>query len=267
MNQVQLISLDLDGTLLDPAGQITQASRDAIARARAAGVRVVINSGRSVAEAFQYAGEAGCDSLVSALGGAAVADAASGRVLRRWDVPEDSGRRVLELCLGRDIELMIFAGEEIVLDPFSKASLERTFPSPVFHSRAVVTDDPLAYLEARRLPLTKLHGDRPDRRLLDGLAALPGVQLTAANACDFELVAAGVDKGRALAMIALLYGVPLDRCAAVGDSDNDLAVLRAVGTPIAMGNAAPQVKAACRLTVPSNGEDGVAQAILSCLDR
>ena len=268
MDRVQLISLDLDGTLLDPAGQITQASRDAIARAREAGMRVVINTGRSVAEAFQYAGEAGCDSLVSALGGAAVADAASGRVLRRWDVPEDSGRRVLELCLGRDIELMIFAGEEIVLDPFSKASLMKTFPFPVFHHRAVVADDPLAYLAERRLPLTKLHGDQaPGRYPLDELAALPGVQLTAANAHDFELVAAGVDKGRALAMIALLYGVPLDRCAAVGDSDNDLAVLRAVGTPIAMGNAAPQVKAACRLTVPSNGEDGVAQAILSCLDR
>ena len=102
MDRVQLISLDLDGTLLDPAGQITQASRDAIARARATGVRVIINTGRSVAEAFQYAGEAGCDSLVSALGGAAVADAASGRVLRRWDVPEDSGRRVLELP---DLEL------------------------------------------------------------------------------------------------------------------------------------------------------------------
>ena len=250
MDRVQLISLDLDGTLLDPAGQITQASRDAIARAREAGMRVVINTGRSVAEAFQYAGEAGCDSLVSALGGAAVADAASGRVLRRWDVPEDSGRRV----------------QEIVLDPFSKASLMKTFPFPVFHHRAVVADDPLAYLAARRLPLTKLHGDQaPGRYPLDELAALPGVQLTAANAHDFELVAAGVDKGRALAMIALLYGVPLDRCAAVGDSDNDLAVLRAVGTPIAMGNAAPQVKAACRLTVPSNGEDGVAQAILSCL--
>ena len=130
----------------------------------------------------------------------------------------------------------------------------------------MVADDPLAYLAERRLPLTKLHGDQaPGRYPLDELAALSGVQLTAANAHDFELVAAGVDKGRALAMIALLYGVPLDRCAAVGDSDNDLAVLRAVGTPIAMGNAAPQVKAACRLTVPSNGEDGVAQAILSCL--
>ena len=72
----------------------------------------------------------------------------------------------------------------------------KTFPFPVFHDRAVVADDPLAYLAERRLPLTKLHGDQaPGRYPLDELAALPGVQLTAANAHDFELVAAGVDKG------------------------------------------------------------------------
>ena len=53
-----------------------------------------------------------------------------GETLRRWDMPEESGRRVLELCLGREIELMIFAGEEIVVDPFSKESLSRTTPSP-----------------------------------------------------------------------------------------------------------------------------------------
>ena len=64
----------------------------------------------------------------------------------------------------------------------------------------------------------------------------------------------------------MMYGVPLDQCAAVGDSDNDLAMLRAVGTPIAMGNASPAVKeTACRVA-PSNGEEGVAAAILSCLE-
>ena len=41
---IRLIALDLDGTLLDPAGRITQASKDAIARARAAGVRVLIRN-------------------------------------------------------------------------------------------------------------------------------------------------------------------------------------------------------------------------------
>lgn len=55
---------------------------------------------------------------------------------------EESGRRALELCLGREIELMIFAGEEIVVDPFSKESLSRTYPFPIFHSAAVVAEDP-----------------------------------------------------------------------------------------------------------------------------
>ena len=83
----------------------------------------------------------------------------SGETLRRWDMPEESGRRALELCLGREIELMIFAGEEIVVDPFSKESLSRTYPFPIFHSAAVVAEDPRAYLEEKGLPLTKVHGD------------------------------------------------------------------------------------------------------------
>ena len=47
---IKLISLDLDGTLLDPKGRVTSASKRAIAKARAAGVRVVVNTGRPVQE-------------------------------------------------------------------------------------------------------------------------------------------------------------------------------------------------------------------------
>ena len=42
---------------------------------------------------------------------------------------------------------MIFAGEEILLDPFSKASLLRTYPYPAFHDNARTVDDPLAVVE------------------------------------------------------------------------------------------------------------------------
>ena len=264
---IRLIALDLDGTLLDPAGRITQASKDAIARARAAGVRVVLNTGRPIQEAVWFAGEAGCDALLSCLGGAVV-DGVRGETLRRWDMPEESGRRALELCLGREIELMIFAGEEIVVDPFSKESLSRTYPFPIFHSAAVVAEDPRAYLEERGLPLTKVHGDWNQARYpLEELGALPGVQLTASNDHDFELVPDRVDKGRAMALIALLYGVPLGETAAVGDSDNDLSMLRAAGLPIAMGNAPAAVREAARRTAPSNQEEGVAWAISRCLEE
>ena len=263
---VKLIALDLDGTLLDPSGAVTDATKEAIARARAEGVRVVLNTGRPIPEAIHFSREAGCDDLISCLGGAALVDGEDGHVLRRFDIREPSGSRALELCLNREIELMIFAGNQILVDPFSKRSLLRTYPFAAFHDNAVLTEDPMAYIKEHGLPMTKIHGDwNPGRYPLEELAALPGIQLTRSNERDFELVAAGVDKGRMLSLLAMMYGIALEDCAAVGDSDNDLAMLQVAGTPIAMGNAAQRVKnAACRIA-PGNDEEGVAQAILSCL--
>ncbi|MGI5963507.1 MAG: Cof-type HAD-IIB family hydrolase [Lawsonibacter sp.] len=264
---VKLIALDLDGTLLDPAGQVQETTKRAIAQARRAGVRVVLSTGRPIPEAIWFSHQAGCDSLISCLGGAALVHGESGEVLRRWDIPEPSATRALELCLNREIELMIFAGDAILLDPFSKDSLLRTYPYPAFHENAKTVGDPLSYRQEHGLPLTKIHGDyNPSAYPLAELSALPGVELTASNEHDFELVPAGVDKGRTLALLALLYGVALDDCAAVGDSPNDLSMLQVVGTPIAMGNAAQEVKAVARWTTASNGEDGVAKAIFACLE-
>lgn len=264
---VKLIALDLDGTLLDPSGRIPRSAKDAIAKARGAGVRVVLNTGRPIPEAIFFAREAGCDELLSCLGGAALVDHSTGEVLRRHDIFEPTGTKALELCLNREIELMIFAGNEILSDPFSKQSLLRTYPYPAFHDNAILTEDPLAYMAEHGLPLTKIHGDwNKENYPLEELRALPGIELTASNDRDFELVAAGVSKGRMLALLALQYDIALEDCAAVGDSDNDLAMLRVAGTPIAMGNASQRVKdAACRVA-PTNGEDGVAWAILSCLE-
>ena len=263
---IKLISLDLDGTLLDPKGQITAASKEAIARAKAAGLRVVVNTGRDCHEAAWFAREAGCDGLNASTGGGIVSDGE--RTLRRWDVPEEAARRALELVLSwQGVGLLIFAGEKTLVSSAYKRELERYYPFPAFHAHAVVTDDPVGYMAEHRLPLTKLHGELdPSRYPLDRLRAIEGVFLTTSSSHDFELVAAGVNKARALAVIAGRYGIPLEECAAVGDSANDLEVLRAAGLPIAMGNAPEQVKAAAARIAPSNGSEGAAWAVLSCLD-
>ena len=264
---IKLIALDLDGTLLDPAGKITQATKDAIARARAAGIRVVLNTGRPKPEAIHFSREAGCDGLISCLGGAAIVDGETEETLQRWDIPEPSGSRALALCLNREIELMIFAEDLILMDPFSAASLRHTYPFPVFHSHALELEDPLAYMAERGICLTKLHGDyNPGNYPLEEMAQLPGVALTSASDNDFELVPAGVDKGLALARLAEHYGVTLEECAALGDSDNDMAMLRAAGFPIAMGNANGAVKGAAAWVTDTNANEGAAQAILKCIE-
>lgn len=265
---IRLIALDLDGTLLDPAGQITDETKTAIAQAREAGIKVVLSTGRAVPEAADFAARAGCDPLSVCLGGAALSDNRTLEHLRRWDMPPAAAKKALELCLDREIELMLFAGEQIVLDPFSHRSLTKTYPYSVFHEAAVVTEDPIAYLEEHDLPLTKIHGDwnRPAYPLTE-LSQLEGVELTSSNDHDFELVPKGVNKGRTLALLALILGVPLDLCAGVGDSENDLAMLQAVGFPIAMGNGCESVKAAACHISPDNAHEGVAQAIRWAMEQ
>lgn len=263
---IKLISLDLDGTLLDPRGQVTAASRAAIARAREAGIRVVVNTGRDVHEAVWFAREAGCDTLNASAGGALVSDGK--RTVRRWEVPKPAARRALELVLGWEgVGLLIFTGEQTLIRSADKLFMDENYPFPAFHENAVVTDDPIAYMEEHRLPLCKIHGELdPSRYPIGELQAIDGVFVTTSSPHDFELIPAGADKGRALAVIAARYSVPLEECAAVGDSANDLEVLGAVGLPIVMGNASEEVKAAAARIAPSNSEEGAAWAILSCLE-
>ena len=263
---IKLISLDLDGTLLTPEGRITLASGTAIAKARAAGVRVIVNTGRPAQEAVFFARKAGCDLLVGGAGGGLIMDGETGQVVRQRSVPESSARRAVELCLSWDAQLMIFAGSQVLVTARYKKLLERWYPFPTFHEMVTVTEDFLPYMEAHGLPLVKIHGEKgPGHCPAEELAAIPDVTLTTSSTHDFELTAGGADKGAALAEIAGRYGIPLEQCAAVGDSEHDLSAFWAAGVPISMGNAPPNVKNAAARVAPSNREEGAAWAIMSCL--
>ena len=76
-----------------------------------------------------------------------------------------------------------------------------------------------------------------------------------------------MDKGTGLAALAGVLGLGLEDCAAIGDSDNDRGMLAAVGMPIAMGNAAEEIRALARRVTASNREDGVAKAIGRLLEE
>ena len=101
MNKIDLIALDLDGTLLDPFGRVTQASKDAIAQARASGVEVFLATGRAAPEARLFRPGGRLRRAGRRPGGAVMCDARTGAHLRRWDLPRETGRRALELCLNR----------------------------------------------------------------------------------------------------------------------------------------------------------------------
>ncbi len=260
----KLIAMDVDGTLLDSRGNVPTSAVEAVRKARGLGVRVVLSTGRSAPEAAWLTGLVGCDARAVVLGGGAIIDAATGRHLRRWDMADGLGPRVLDILKGQPLYSMVFAGETNLLDPASDAYFRANYPYPSFLDNTTVADDLPTYLREHRLPLTKVHA-RGDPAcfppLLERLGRLPDLTLTSSGADNFEVVPSGVDKGKALCLLAEEWGIAPGDIAAIGDSDNDLAMLRAVGWPVAMGNASAEVKRSARMVTDSNDQDGVAKAI------
>lgn len=262
---VRMIALDVDGTLLTSDGTLTEGTARAIRAAREQDVRVVLSTGRSAPEAVWLTRMAGCDNRAVCLGGAAIADMADGRHLRRWDIPEALAAPVLELLRGKELASMVFAGEVNLLDSYSSQVYHKTYPYPAYLDTTVVEDDLAGWLARHGQPLTKIHAQGDPAAfppLLEALGRMPGLALTSSGADNFEVVADGVDKGRALCLLASEWGIAPSEIAAIGDSDNDLAMLRAVGCPVAMGNASREVKEAASSVTASNDEEGAAKAIL-----
>ena len=78
---------------------------------------------------------------------------------------------------------------------------------------------------------------------------------------NVEINRRGVHKGRGLERLAAHLGFGMDAVMAIGDSDNDLSMLRMAGLGVAMANAAPYIRQAADVCTGSNADDGVAQAI------
>ena len=261
---IRMIALDVDGTLLTSRGELTGETVRAIRAAREKGVRVVLSTGRSTQEAVWLTRLAGCDDRAVCLGGAAVADMADGRHLCRWDIPDGPAASVLDALRGLPLACMVFAGELNLLDPYSARHYRETYPFPAYLDTIVETEDIALWLKGHRRPLTKIHAEGAPELfppLLEALRKLPGLTLTSSGQDNFEVLAAGVDKGKALCLLGEEWGIAPEEIAAIGDRGNDLAMLRAVGRPVAMGNASDEVKAVCAEVTDSNDRDGVAKAI------
>ena len=121
------------------------------------------------------------------------------------------------------------------------------------------------YIADGHLSVDKIFARSQDAVLLGMIRAqieqIPGVRVMSSASDNIEVVTPAADKGTALGMLCRELGTDLAHAAAIGDSENDLEMLRAVALPVAMGNAAESVKAVCARETRTNAEDGVAAAI------
>lgn len=200
----RLLALDLDGTLLNSRKEITQATKDAIARIKQNGVKVVLSTGRIVGEAVEFAREIDSDDFMVTAGGAAISSVRRERNLFEWDMPAEIGARVVEQIQIRPIRMMIYVGDKVYINPYSDRDFVVNYRVEGFHANKVVLDDVAAYIREHGLRVTKAYAIGTQETLhevLEAIRDLPGITITSSGNDNFEVMPEHVDKGTALVQL------------------------------------------------------------------
>jgi Cof subfamily protein (haloacid dehalogenase superfamily) len=267
---IQLIGIDVDGTLLDSGGRFPQANRDAIHAAIAAGVHVALVTGRSYPFARPVA-EGLPESVTLIVSNGAVERGMDGTTRARRLLDKNVARTVLDANVAhRAAAALVFDRDvhgQIVFETMdwthpgrqgywarNKSLIARSVPL-----EDALTEDPIQVMFNG--------GYVAMRALADAIRAqahAATVSLTEYVERDFSLVditSPAATKGHALRSCARALGLERDQVMAIGDNFNDLEMLEFAGTPVVMGNAVAPLKTRGFHETGSQDEAGVAQAI------
>jgi len=254
--KIRLFAFDLDGTLLDRAGRISDENRRAVEAALASGAEVILVTGRSWRTTIPYYRELGLTGPAICYLGALVVEDGSGRIGYHRPLVPEAWTRLRRLALAEGLSITaVAAAEEAVTDP-RPPSGELLADDVAYGTGApadfLYWDDWNPYTEIdpglRRCvsppTMAAVYGDGAVARVLDAFPeGLPASQFDVADRIPGETVLhvwhEEVDKGRALARYCRRRGIPASAVMAVGDTTVDVSMLRFAGVGVAVPDGHP----------------------------
>lgn len=270
---LRLIAMDIDGTLLDSHGQVSEDNARAIAEAQARGMEIVLVTGRRFDFARPIADAVPCGLHLIVNNGALI-KSKDGETHLRHLLSRATARRVLDATADfRSSAAVVFdrpREKQVVMEQID-------WDDPIRGSYLQKNRDYLAEVA----PLTAcLDGTDPIQVMYSGpcrslraametLESLPfASEFTLAlteyehrNLSILDVLRHGVSKGVALAEWVRRRGIPREAVMAIGDNWNDFQMLEFAGLPVVMGNSVAELKSRGWAVTLSNDQNGVAEAI------
>lgn len=255
---------DLDGTFLNSKKEVGPGNLAALDAIYRAGMQFVPCTGRAYTGIPSEILEHPATRYAIAANGAAVVDLASGEVLHRRDLGHERAHALRRLCLGRDTTFDIFADGCVFLQRGVYDRLSDFMDDPytlqgMLRMRTPYDGDTDAFLDAlvHVERIAYYWRDPADcEAIIAAAKGVPEVTVVRSAANNIEVSDARATKGDALAWLCEHLGIPLGKAVAFGDHINDISMLEAVGTGVAVANAVRETRAAADAVAGSNDEDG-----------
>jgi HAD superfamily hydrolase (TIGR01484 family) len=296
-SRYDLIALDLDGTLLCGRGRVSERNLAAIRRAREAGLKINVCTGRGYNECKHIARQIDQVEPLVVAGGSIVTDAANGCTLHRFSMNRDLVSRLVSSMTSHGHAALVLKDPSPVTDSGLRDHHEYLIVSPSGEDAV----DPVSRWwfkehDIRFKVVDSLeHDEHPELTVRVGVCGSRRQTAAAAHTLHHEFanevvvhhfhavapIAGGagvmpagddqivvleafdraVSKWNAISWLAHRDGIDPNRICAIGNDVNDIAMLQGAALGIAVGNAIPEAKAVAKRHTCDNDADGVAHAI------
>lgn len=239
MSKIKLIALDMDGTLLRDDGSVSSYTKEIIKEALDQHIQVVLCTGRPLKMCADYAEALQLDSYLITCNGAEIWTV-DYKLIERHIFPPGKVETLWQLGNKHNLHMWTVATDEIFRHSTRPADFNQHDWLKIGYGR--LTEQMKTYL------LNELKHDHT-------------IEITNSSPSNLEINQIGVNKVHAVERLCQLSNISMQEVMAIGDSINDLKMLREVGLGVAVENAQEEILDIARVVTASNNDDGVAKAI------
>lgn len=269
MKQIKLIAFDLDGTVLDSLKRLSGRNRAALKACAEKGIVLVPATGRAAAGISPAIRDIPGVRYGITTNGGTITDLKTGEILDRQTISGEKALRLMKVISRYHAMYDPYINGRGITQPEFYDHMDEFGLTPVIQEMVRATRDVVPniqdYVKQTGAEVEKINiylADLKDREPLQReLEQEEGLSITSSLYNNLEVNDAKATKGQALKRLADYLNVPMEAVMAFGDGGNDLSMIQAAGTGVAMANGLETVKAAADYITLDNDQDGVADAI------
>lgn len=279
----KLIAIDLDGTMLNKYGIITQNTKDIIKKVQEKGIEIIIASGRTINSVKNFSKEINSKNYFISGNGAITYDIKNDKILYENVLSKNKVLQVIKICEENSIYYSVYTENGIITKNLNFNTLyyykENLNKEEKDKTNINIVQDIYKYIDEKDEKILKImicdDNQSVFKSILKKLGEITDIEILEVSHMSRKLIKQGteeialeyfyteitsknVDKWNALEKLIELLNITKEEVITIGDNANDIKMIKNAGLGIAMGESAPYVKEQANIVAESNDNDGVA---------
>lgn len=289
----KLVAVDLDGTLLNSYGEVTEYTKEVIKKVQQKGLKFIIASGRPMDSIKSISKDIGADKYFIAGNGAIIYDTQKQKIIYEKYIPKQKVLEIAKICEQNNIFYNIYT-EKNVITQYLKYNVlyyfkENLKKEPDKKTNIMVVNNMYEFIknseEIKCIKITicdeskiifnsiiKKLKNIKDIEVLDVLhmsrkLIKQGTEDVAIEYFFTEITSSEVDKINAIKNLIKILNIDIKDVIAIGDNINDKKMIEEAGLGICMGQASEKIKEIANIVAEDNNNDGVAKALENIITK